>query len=54
MKQNSNSLKHSVWSTNKAHIIKDTTSYHANTFDFSAPFGKSVLGFLDDSKAQSV
>jgi len=43
-----------VWSTNKAHIFKDTTNYKANTFGFYAPAGKSVLGFMADSKAKSV
>jgi len=43
-----------VWSTNKAHSIKDTTNYKANTFGFYAPAGNSVLEFMENSKAKSV
>lgn len=43
-----------VWSFGKALIVKDTTKYRANTFGFYAPFGRSVVGFKENSKKESV
>ena len=43
-----------VWSFGKASIIKDTTRYKANTFGFYAPGGASVIGFMENSKKESV
>jgi len=43
-----------VWSFGKATIVKDTTKYRANTFGFYAPFGRSVVGFKENSKKESV
>lgn len=42
------------WSFGKALIVKDMTKYRANTFGFYAPFGKSVVGFKENSKKESV
>jgi len=38
----------------KAHTFKDTTNYRVKTFGFYAPFGKSILRFMANSKAKSV
>jgi transposase len=43
-----------VWSFGKALIVKDTTKYRANTFGFYAPYGRSVVGFKENSKKESV
>lgn len=43
-----------VWSFGKVVIVKDTTKYRANTFGFYAPYGKSVVGFRENSKKESV
>lgn len=43
-----------VWSFGKALIVKDTTKYRANTFGFYAPFGRSIVGFKENSKKESV
>lgn len=43
-----------VWSFGKPTIVKDTTKYRANTLGFYAPFGRSVVGFRDNSKKESV
>lgn len=43
-----------VWSFGKAVSVKDTSKYRANTFGFYAPFGRSVVGFKEDSKKESV
>ena len=42
------------WSFGKALVVKDTSKYRANTFGFYAPFGRSVVGFKEDSKKESV
>lgn len=43
-----------VWSLRSPRIVKDTTSYRANTFGFYSPGGRSVIGFREDSKKESV
>lgn len=43
-----------VWSFGKAKIIKDTTKYRANTLGFYAPCGRSVVGFRENSKKESI
>lgn len=43
-----------VWSFGKPKAVKDTSKYRANTLGFYAPFGKSIVGFRDDSKKESV
>jgi transposase len=43
-----------VWSFGKALIVKDTTKYRANTFGFYAPLGRSLVGFKENSKKESV
>jgi putative transposase len=43
-----------VWSFGKPTFIKDTTKYRANTFGFYAPFGRSVVGFRENSKKENV
>jgi len=43
-----------VWSFDKVSIVKDTTKYQANTFGFYAPYGTSVVAFMENSKKESV
>jgi transposase len=43
-----------VWSFGKPTTVKDTTKYRANTFGFYAPFGRSVVGFRENSKKENV
>jgi len=49
---NSNSQR--VWSFGKPEIVKNTTRYRANTFGFYSLNGESVIGFKENSKAESV
>ena len=43
-----------VWSFGKVTTVKDTTKYRANTFGFYAPYGTSVVEFMENSKKESV
>jgi len=43
-----------VWSFGKSRIVKNTTHYRANTFGFYSLGGRSVIGFKEDSRKESV
>lgn len=43
-----------VWGFGKPKVVKNTTHYQANTFGFYAPTGRSVIGFKENSRKESV
>jgi len=46
--------KQRFWSFKRSKIVKNTTKYRANTFGFYPVNGRSVLGFKENSRKESV